>query len=340
VAPIAPDPEGLDIAVLREMYRGGTVNLAGIDPRLNATRIAQNLGVGRARVAGRLRWWKESGFLRTYDVWLNPALFGWNGAWIAIRVDHHQAKPELFRRLGLVDGVVSGLDFLGNWISVAMVAPDLASVERRLGVIRGLVGVAEVDTPVPWPILEPKRPLTPLEIRIVRALRAEPTATLSDTARRVGISTRTMTRRYSELLEDSKVWFVPVFDFTALNVPVVSLNVRIRGGTAPELVGRRIRSRFALTLDFSSAPAGADPSARDLGFYVLLPSAANLEELEQLAASIEGVEHVESYVLVRMHDFPAWFDQHLDAIAAGRGEPGSPSRGRPARPVRSPRRAR
>src|SRR5271170_4115446 len=70
-------PESLDLDIFRELYRGGAANLAGFDPRLNATRIAQHLRVGRARVAGRLNAWNDSGFLARYDVWLNLALFGW-----------------------------------------------------------------------------------------------------------------------------------------------------------------------------------------------------------------------------------------------------------------------
>jgi hypothetical protein len=59
------DPSRLDIDMIRELYREGAVNIAGIDPRLNATRIAHRLHVGRRRVAARLRAWGEAGFLRT-----------------------------------------------------------------------------------------------------------------------------------------------------------------------------------------------------------------------------------------------------------------------------------
>lgn len=316
MSPIAFDPEELDIAILREMYREGAVNLAGIDPRLNASRVAQSLRVGRARVAARLKWWKESGFLQKYSVWLNPALLGWHGAWTSVRVDHHRSKRELFRRLGLVEGVVSGMDFLGDWISVAVVAPDLTSLQRRIDLIRHLVGVTEVEPPVPWRIPEPKRPLTPLEIRVVRALREQPTATLSEIAKRVGISTRTMTRKYSELVEERAVWFVPIFDFTALNRAVVSLNVHVRPGIDRTTVAKKLRSRFPQVLDFATAGIGPDTSPQDLVFFVTLPSAASLEELEQFASSVDGVQSVESYVMVRIHDFPEWFDGHLDALAS------------------------
>ena len=310
------DPEELDFAILREMYRDGAVNLAGIDPRLNATRIARTLRIGRARIATRLRWWKESGFLQKYSVWLNPALLGWHGAWVALRVDHHRSKPGLFQRLSLVDGVVSAMDFLGPWVSVAVVAPDPTSLQRRIRLIRQMPGVEEVDAPVHWRTPEPARALTPLEVRVARALRATPTATLSEIAQRVGVSTRTMTRRYSEMIERWTVWFVPIFDFTALSRPIVSVNIRLRPGVAKEEISRAVRQRFPLALDFAATGIGPEVSPQDLVVFVALPSPASLEELEQFLTAMEGVEGVESFLLVRMHDFPEWFDDHLASLAA------------------------
>jgi DNA-binding Lrp family transcriptional regulator len=307
-------PEPLDLDILREMYREGAANLAGIDPRLNATRIARRLRVGRARVAARLKAWNDSGFLQRYDVWINPSLFGWQGAWVSIRVDHPRAKPGLFSHLGLIDGAVSGMEFIGEWISLGLVAPDAPSLERRIALVRGLAGVREVEPPVLWRVPEPKRALTALDIRIVRALRERPKATLSETAHRVGISTRTMTRKYSALVEDWAVWFVPVFDFRAITYPVVSLGVTLKPEVGMESVTRQIRARYPLTLDFRTAVVGPELGNEAHVFFVMPPSAAHLEELDQFVGSIKGVLTVESNVMVRIHSFATWFDRHLETL--------------------------
>jgi DNA-binding Lrp family transcriptional regulator len=317
--------DALDLAILREMYRDRAVNLAGIDPRLNATQVAHRLRVGRARVAARLRAWKESGFLRRYDVWLNPALLGWPGAWVGVRVEHPRQKADVMRRLGLVDGAVGGMEFLGDWVSVAIVGPDEASIARRVDLLRGLAGVREVEPPVFWQALPPRRPLTSLDIRIVRALRERPTATLSETARRVGVSPRTMTRKYADLVNDRAVWFVPIFDFTATPHPVVSLSLLVDDGVSKDSVARTLRRRFPLVLDFSTAGLGPDLPAESQIFFVVLASAASLEDLAHFAETIEGVKGVETYVFVRMFAFPDWFDRHLETM------PPPPSRPPPSR---------
>lgn len=304
----------LDIEILREMYRERAVSLAGIDPRLNATQVARRLRVGRARVASRLKAWEASGFLQRYDVWLNPVLLDWTGAWLSVRVDHPRSKGQLFRRLSLVDGAISALEFLGEWLSVAMVAPDERTLARRVELLRSLTGVREVETPFPWSPERPRRSISPLDLRIIRALRERPTARLSDTARRVGISTRTMTRKYADLVNDRAVWFVPVFDFTAIAQPVVSLNLTVDSTLTREVVARALRRRFPLLLNSSTTDAGVPLSPKLLIFFVVLNSAAQLDDLTHYAGRIEGVLDVETFVMVRMYAFHEWFDRHLDTL--------------------------
>ncbi len=293
------------------------MNIAGIDPRLNATRIAHHLRVGRARVAARLKAWKESGLLRRYDVWLNPALIGWVGAAVNIRVDHPRVKSTLFSRLEMVDGAVMAMEFLGEWVTLALVAPDPASLERRVALVRGLAGVKEVEPPILWPVLEPRRALTPLDIRIVRALRERPTATLSEAARRVGISTRTMTRRYSALIDGWAVWFVPIFDFRAISYPLVSMRVVVRADVDHDTVIHQISKQFPLTLTFRDPIAGSGLRS-EVNLFVMPPSAAHLEDLEQYVSSIKGVEGLELNIMIRLHSFNTWFDSHLEALEPGR----------------------
>jgi DNA-binding Lrp family transcriptional regulator len=311
-------PETLDIDILREMYREGAIDFTGVDPRLNATRIARELGVRRARVSARLKAWRDSGLLRRYDVWVNPALFGWQGAGVNIRVHHPRAKADLFSRLAALEGAVSGVEFLGEWITFGVVTPDAGALERTLKIIRGLAGVREVDVPVPWRMLPPKRELSPLDIRIVRALRENPTALLSTTADQVGISTRTMTRRYANLVENRDVWFHPSFDFRAFSSPVVLLAVTLRPETDRRSILRRIQTEYPLSLAFRGMPERPGPDVGGLLGLVMPSSAAHLEEVEQYVASIEGVEELEANVVVRLHSFPDWFDRHLEALAQRR----------------------
>jgi len=310
---IGIDP--LDVAILREMYRTRRVTVAGIDPRLNVTYLARHLKTSRARITRRLALWSRSGFLRRFDVWPNPALLHLRGWTVNVRVADRLEKPKVLERLGAVDGVVSAVEFLGEWLSVQFVAPDDAASARRVELLRHLQGVAEVDRPAAWREFEPTAPLSPLDLRIVKALRDRPRGTLTEIARAVGISMRTMTTRYERLVDGWAVWFVPVFDFTQLPVPIVNLNVWLSDPAAADRVVRTVMAKFPWTLEFGWG--GLGPTVRDdyLVLFVTLPSTGAIEDLERLVRGIPGTRETEPVVMLRTHSFPEWFNGLLAQLS-------------------------
>ncbi len=310
VIPRQPD---IDMDILREMYHARAVTIAGIDPRLNASQVARRLGVSRARVGARLREWTRYGLLQRFDVWPNPSLFGRVGFSVDVRLADRFQKEALFERVRLIDGAVGAIDFVGDWVSVQFVVPNSADVGRTVALVRGLAGVVEVGVPLDWGVVEPARELTSLDLRIVRVLRQYPTEPLSAIARHVGVSTRTITTRYSRLVEDLAVWFVPVLDFRALTEPVVSLNVQLAPSVERETVARAIRQAFPKTLEFRRVPFGPALPATFAVFFVLCPSAARLEELEGFVRHLTGVGDVEMLVMKRIVSFPETFDRLVAA---------------------------
>jgi DNA-binding Lrp family transcriptional regulator len=310
--PLALEP--LDIAMLRAMYREGGISLAGFDPRLNANRVAQTLRIGRARVAARLRLWRQSGFLSHYSVLVNPRLLGLIGGSVAIRCGSAKERTEMLSRLKLVDGVVSAVEFLGHWVSVGVLAPDETTLKRRFDLLRSFCpsAAAQVEPLFLWNIPGPTRELTPLDLRMIRALRDRPTASLAEVAQRVGISTRTMTRRYAALLDDWAVWFSPVFNLRALVNPIVWIEATVEDNRTKAEVTRALQAEYPHSLPMVQMPNASDPSVNSVLLITALPSVARLDDLEEFLASQPGVVAHETLVMVAMHDFPDWFDSHLN----------------------------
>ncbi len=315
--------EPIDLAMLRAMYRDGGVNLAGHDPRLNANRVAQTLRVGRGTVVARLRWWKESGFLRRYTVWPNPAMLGWQGAGLSVRLSSPRDKPAFLSQVGLVDGVVNAIEFLGSWITLGLIAPDPATLQRRTELIRHLGNVAEVEGPLPWRVPEPGGKLSSLDLRIVRSLRDRPSSTLSEVAHRVGISTRTMTRRYAHLVRDWSVWFIPVFNFRALANPVVWVQAKLRSSQARDELVALVRKHYPLTLPSLIMIESPPEAGMEVAMVTALPTMAAYDDLDRLVASQPGVKESEILVMVEVHDFHGGIDQMLGSVALPGGGPAS-----------------
>lgn len=309
VGPLTLTP--LDLDILGQIYPGRKITIAGVDPRASVTRIARALRTHRGRIAARLRAWQESGMLVGYDVWPNPALFDLVGGSFNLRVADPHRKAELWKRLALVDGAVQGLEFLGPWISFLLVAPDYPTLDRRMELVAHLDGVAEVGERILWPRLEAPAALSPLDLRIVRALRQGPRASLSEVAARARISPRTMTNRYRALLDSRAVWFVPVYDFTRLGPPVVALNLVLDdpGDRAPVI--RTLRARYPGLLEFDWVGARPPGSERLLGLILLADSAARVEEIERAAASAPGVVAAEASTFVRILSFPETVERLL-----------------------------
>lgn len=308
---LIPRPADIDMDIIREMYHSRAVTIAGMDPRLNATRIAERLGVSRARVDARMKEWTRHGLLRRFDVWPNPALFDRIGATVDVRVRDRFEKEDVLSRVRLIDGAVGGGDFVGEWITVQFIVPREADAQRTAKLLRELSGVAEVSPPVPWIRLEPKRPLSALDLRIIRVLRKYPTERLSTIARHVGISTRTMTTRYGRLVEDLEVWFVPVLDFRALAQPVLAVNLGLREGADPTLLSHAVRKNFPQSLEFLRAPFGPALPERTRVYFLLIPSTARVEDAERTLRSLPGVETSEALLMIRMFSFPEAFDRLL-----------------------------
>lgn len=316
-----------DIAIIREMYRTGEVTIAGVDPRLNVSQIAERLGCSRAKVTARLEDWRQSGFLTRYDVWPNPALFGLRGATVELRLGDRLEKPRVLERLALLDGAVGAIDFLGPWLSFQFLFPDDATRDRRAKLLKHVEGVAEVGGLVEWAGIPAERKFTPLDLRILRALRDAPTASLQEIAKAAGVSTRTVTTRYGALVAGWEVWFLPVFDFTKLPGPVVGLNVELDTAGRAEEVRRRLRRSYPDSLQFGWGGFGPIEDTGVTVFFVYLHSAAAIEELERTVRGWEGVTAVEANVLVRIHAFGEAFDELLRAV-------------RPPPPAAPPRRGR
>jgi DNA-binding Lrp family transcriptional regulator len=316
-----PRAAELDIDILREMYRGRGVSITGVDPRLNASRIAERLHVSRARVAARLAEWTRSGLLSRYDVWPNPALLGRVGFTLDVHLGDRFRKAETIRRIGLIDGAVGGIDYVGEWLTIQFVVPEGDDPARTAELIRGLAGVTEVAPPIPWARLEPDRPLSPLDLRLIRALREHPRAPLSVIAHSVGISTRTVTTRYGRLVEEQAVWFVPVLDFRALAPPVVSVSVGLDAPAAHEGISRAVRKHYPQSLEFLRVPFGPMLPPTASVFFVIVPSAAVLEELEGFFRGLPGVVSVETLVMIGLFSFPSTFDRLVSAaVGSHRGE--------------------
>lgn len=307
--------DALDASILREMWRGQSLIWGGLDPRLGAPQIAERIGVDRTTVWSRLKAWREEGFLVRQEVVPNPGLFGAGVAVGDIIVEDPLERDAVLDALQLVDGVLCGLDQVGETTLLVYALESQPALERCRRLVGQLPGVDEVSMCLPFEPpttdLEPSR----TDWRLLAALRELPGQPLHEVADHAGISRRTLTRRYGELLDANAIWSFPALDFTCYRDAVMARFVVLLPGQAevPGFVNACQRDLEAMVwwdaMEEISNQVELDEAWVDV--YCHLSSAAQVEEVERWLLGLDHVSGVETFFPRSWFVVAPWFDERI-----------------------------
>jgi hypothetical protein len=153
----------------------------------------------------------------------------------------------------------------------------------------------------------PRLALAPLDRRIVESLRAGPERSFASVARELGVSARTLTRRYRRLVAGRALWFTPELDLGRWNRGVIAL---LNLFAAPEDVPRLAEAARAALPGHLAATLSTDLQPRDArGAAAMLVHFDGVSEAEEAACRLEaarGVEGVELLFPRAVRIFTAW----------------------------------
>lgn len=311
-----------DLAILKAMSNHRVGLWGGVDPRVSSSDVADRVDLHPSTVRARMRAWRDSGFLRGYDVQVNPRLFGAKLMIASVRVDDPTKKDPFLEELSLVEGAVGALVNVGPWVSAALVVEHPDAVDRRAKLLAKLPGATHVQEPwttrLPVPSVDP----TQLDWRIIRAVREGPDDELSEIADRVGVTPKTLTRRYRALLDGNAIWTVAVLDFRNYTDGVpCRLNLYVDD---PDLYGPvrdAVLDAYPDALETNPPPPRDDDaprrSDRIVEFLLHLPSAARVDEVLQTGSGIEGVDDAEILFPRGYRPYRDWYDERVDKACAG-----------------------
>jgi len=201
-------PDDLDIRIIRALASPHSFQW---DVRISYARVAAGLKVDEETVRSRLRRMNDVRFLRGWQLVLNPVLLGREAAIVELRVGDSESKPEVISRLKLLEGVMLIDDFYGKELAVLTLYENAATLERQVRLFASLCGG---PTPVSWKLGFPPCELTPTRTdwRIMQALRRDGRGRLSDVARSLRLSTRTVKRRMIRLVDGNAFYLDPLLD--------------------------------------------------------------------------------------------------------------------------------
>jgi len=326
---VAPPVDSLDHAILRELARDKVLLWGGLDPRVSAASLADAVGVDKSTVRARLRAWGKAGFLGRFHVIPNPRLWGMGCAAGGILVKDPADKTRVLEDLGLVDGMLTAQEHVGGWIGLGFVDDGPAALERRARLLSRLPGVVEVQPVLRWGAPSCSRAPTPLDWRIMRALREAPSAPLGDLARAVGVSPNTFHAHYEALVDGGAIWSLPDLDFTRYEgVVVARLIITLAPEAKRDATMRAVREAVRdPVLETTQPEVQAPDGTRYLSLMVQSPTVGAAEEAEIAARALPHVREVETLFLRRYRVYTAWAQEQVARMASTSGPEARRSRG-------------
>lgn len=300
------------------------VNLLAANPRMHLNEMAHRLGISKQAVHHRMRALSECGALKgtvagisfAYLNAIPVAVFGRSDAACAEEVMDKLGESEFTRRV-----VVGGGNYLyvvGQLRAVSELDKYAEFVRRTAEMPEPTVGIYCLeDVPMPEyhvdginPRRKSYRPLAVLDMMIIASLRDDARKPITEIAREVGASAKTVKRHMDNLIADGSLELSVVQDVPLGGHLLSIIHVGLRDGADKEEVTRRLLSRHqsmdAYVRMFSNLPR----------FAFLVFWSDSIMEMRSVLRDVGKDEGVKSAVmnigcLERIYD-STWRDALLD----------------------------
>ena len=202
----------LDLKIFRSLGFLPYGHNSGDLSRLNPWVIAKKVGAEGKTVKLRLDKMKKSGFIQYLQIYPNFRLLGLNGVGYVFDVGDVMRKSEVIKKCSLVDGVTEIHNFMGTKLCIDFASQDEMDEKRRLELFTNLT---LCDSPIKFY----ERVMTPVQItlshldwKIVKALRYNAFKPLSMIASQLGLTARTVRRRFERMSKNNAVIIVPLIN--------------------------------------------------------------------------------------------------------------------------------
>ena len=288
-------PDDLDIQIIKAMASPHSFQW---DVRISYANVAKGLSIDEETVRNRLRRMNEVGFLQGWQLIVNPVLLGREAAVVELSVGDSVSKTEAISRLNLLEGVTLIEDFYGKDLAVHILYENDDRLTRQVQLV---ASICDCPTPVSWRLGFPPCRLAPTKTdwRIIQELRGDARGRLSDVARRLHISTRTVKRRMEHLVNGNAFYLDPL-----LNVGKVG-GVRCRfwivcEANRKQSVDAKVLSQLSRIISTHTAPPEHSV------FVVHCANASEVQDISQWLGKLEGVKEVRSNIDVEHIHVQRW----------------------------------
>ena len=302
--------DSLDLKIVRTMgFRPYGPRAMAVD-HLKASYIAAQIGVEPETVKARLARMETAGFIRFYQVYPNFRHLGLDATAFLFRIPDEDRKASAIARIEPIDGLLEVHNFLGPEMCVDLSHRNPTDLSKKLRLLAEFTGDA-----APVRFYERHMPtvdstLTPLDWRILKALRYRARRPIAEIAQETGVGVRTVRRRLDRMTAEGSLFIVPAVD--PGRAPGVLL-YELLFYTTPDADASALRRVLGACEErylYHYVPA-----SQALGnFDVLLfaESTGEIEETRRRCRDIAGVAKVSALVFRGWTEYTDWIDAAID----------------------------
>jgi DNA-binding Lrp family transcriptional regulator len=258
---------------------------------LRPSAIAAQLGLNAELVKDRLARMESSGVIQGYEAFPNLRHLGLAQTTVHYNLDG-RAKARALAKLPDMEGISGVFEFVGPGVCVDVYYRSPAELERRLKLVATLADLPAPARLFDYPYPEVTGEMTPLDWRIVHALRKDARRPASDVGAELGVSAKTVNRHVDRLVAQGSIDVLPRVD-TGQVADILPLNLACYfapGPTAPVVAA--ILKALGEQAFYAWVPPSAELGNFDVFAYVRKPR--EIEQLRRKVADLPGVERVEA----------------------------------------------
>jgi DNA-binding Lrp family transcriptional regulator len=280
---------------------------AGDLSRLNPWVIAKKVGADGNTVKLRLGKMKKSGFIRYFQIYPNFRLLGMQGAAYLFQARDVLEKNEVIGRCSLVDGVTEIHNFIGPSFCIDFTFSDSHDETRRLELFRHLTHCESPERFYERVMPPVEIELSTVDWRIIKSLRYNAFKPLSTVAKDLGLSAKTVRRRFDRMAQNNAIIIVPLVN--PADIPDTITHV-ILLYPDPEHWEEALRAAMAEFKDTCFLARTSPP-----GNAMICLAARTLGETEEnliKARRIAGIRDAKLLILREITEYTKWIDSAIE----------------------------
>jgi DNA-binding Lrp family transcriptional regulator len=313
--PVGDDGKGnldeLDFKIFKSVEFRPFGSSAADLSRLNPWVIAKKVGADGNTVKQRLAKMKRNGFIQYFQIYPNFRLLGIHGAGYLFNVPDVVEKPAIIGRCALVDGVTEIHNFIGANICIDFSYRDDQDESRKLELLRNLTHCERPERFYERTMPSIDIDLTNTDWRIIKDLRYHAFKPLSGVARDLGLTAKTVRRRFERMAQNNAIIIVPIVSPAEIPNTITQVMLLYPEPERREEVLTKTMENFANScfLSHTSPPGNA---------WLCLAARTLAETEENLlrARAIDGMKDVKMLVLREIREYTQWVDAAIDAKIA------------------------